>query len=353
MTSLNGINLVGETIGLVDTNPNTIIGRARCPSCASQGKDTSKDNLALYSDGHEHCFACTYHLPSPAENRIRKLTTIESKTAPGAICLPDDASTTLPVDVLSRLLSWDMTPEMIVRNRIQWSEKEQRLLLPVYDEYDQLLMYQARSWDIGQKKYLTFGKPRDILHIVSPVGTTDNTTIIICEDLISAIRIGEVENAIPLWGSDIPLELIRRLSSRFSVVGVWLDPDMKLKAVKDVLRISQYVPAFFIDSNLDPKFYNREKIKDHINISQYEMMFKDKPVKKDPMLSYPVFCSQNKSEVCEGHDGGICCQDDTKTKWKCSEAVEGKDPNLYCPSVYCACHRDSQGVLHQEARKEK
>lgn len=54
-----------------------VINRSRCPRCASNGKDVSSDNLAVYSDGHTHCFACGYHTSSTGdvvETVITKLT---------------------------------------------------------------------------------------------------------------------------------------------------------------------------------------------------------------------------------------------------------------------------------------
>lgn len=42
-------------------NESTVTNRERCPECAEQGLDKSGDNLAVYSDGHVHCFACGYH----------------------------------------------------------------------------------------------------------------------------------------------------------------------------------------------------------------------------------------------------------------------------------------------------
>ena len=35
--------------------------RVQCPACASKGGDTKGDNLAVFDDGHKHCFACGYH----------------------------------------------------------------------------------------------------------------------------------------------------------------------------------------------------------------------------------------------------------------------------------------------------
>ena len=40
---------------------NKLIRKEQCPDCAKMGKDTSKDNLAIYSDGQTHCFACGKH----------------------------------------------------------------------------------------------------------------------------------------------------------------------------------------------------------------------------------------------------------------------------------------------------
>ncbi len=38
-----------------------LIRKEQCPDCAKMGKDTSKDNLAIFSDGHYHCFSCSKH----------------------------------------------------------------------------------------------------------------------------------------------------------------------------------------------------------------------------------------------------------------------------------------------------
>lgn len=260
-------------------NGNEIIARDQCPRCRSNGRDNSKDNLAVYADGHEWCYACSYHRPAKLEQRIEKLiTTItpETNKAPETIALPPDTSLSLPEEVISRLLAWNLTFNQIKIHNFMWSEDRKSLIMPVYDGYGQLLMYQERSWDIGKRKYMTYGKPTDILHIITN-NPLNKDTIILTEDLVSAIRVSEYKPAMPLWGSDIPLQTIRRLASRFNTVGVWLDPDMKQKAVRDVLRISQYVPCFFVESSMDPKFYPIDRIMEHIDISGYHMFYKDKP----------------------------------------------------------------------------
>ena len=53
---------------------NILLNKEQCPNCAATGGDTSMDNLAVYSDGQTHCFACgthgsTKHPPGPLTNK--------------------------------------------------------------------------------------------------------------------------------------------------------------------------------------------------------------------------------------------------------------------------------------------
>lgn len=36
--------------------------KSQCPKCVEKGGDSSRDNLANYSDGGKHCFSCGYHV---------------------------------------------------------------------------------------------------------------------------------------------------------------------------------------------------------------------------------------------------------------------------------------------------
>jgi twinkle protein len=45
----------------MELTESTVVSRDRCPKCAENGNDNSGDNLAVYSDGHTHCFGCGYH----------------------------------------------------------------------------------------------------------------------------------------------------------------------------------------------------------------------------------------------------------------------------------------------------
>ncbi len=45
--------------------------REQCPKCAEQGRDSSGDNLARYSDGHGYCHVCRYYEPAEGEKKVK------------------------------------------------------------------------------------------------------------------------------------------------------------------------------------------------------------------------------------------------------------------------------------------
>ena len=58
---------------------NVLLRKEQCPDCASNGGDTSKDNLAVYSDGQTHCFACGTHGFTEHSNKVEKTHTNQDK----------------------------------------------------------------------------------------------------------------------------------------------------------------------------------------------------------------------------------------------------------------------------------
>lgn len=46
--------------------------REQCPQCASEGRDSSGDNLARYSDGHGYCHVCRYYEPAGGKVKVNR-----------------------------------------------------------------------------------------------------------------------------------------------------------------------------------------------------------------------------------------------------------------------------------------
>lgn len=227
-----------------------------CPNCGS------KDNRGVWDDGSEYCFGCRdYSLPERKEIVNKFLDKSKKGDLKAKIRLPDDAQTYLPEKVNSWLQKYNLTKEELRVLNPLYSYDRDLLIFPVYGP-DSLLMYQGRYFGDNPKhpKYLTYGA-KDVLHILG----SDPETIVVTEDLISAVKVSTVTSALPLWGSSIPLGLARRLSDRFKRLGIWLDMD---KAKESLKMRSELLPLFeevkSIITPLDPKEYNYDEIRGFI-----------------------------------------------------------------------------------------
>ena len=255
------------------------VDRGRCPRCASQGKDRAGNNLAIYNDGHTYCYSCGFYTPSPMNVRVAALQKNEATeiTRSDVFNFPTDYVTDLPQEALHWLKGFGIRDDEIEDQRFGWSPKMKFLIFPVFDNDGNLLMWQGRNFNpypLDKPKYLTGGPKHDIIHKVGIENKRDNA-IIVTEDLLSAIKVGRLHQAAPLWGSTIPLGMVRKLATQYDVLGIWLDPDKKLEAVKQAIRTSQYIPTFVVDSALDPKQYTTVIISEFIEEASKSAIWKD------------------------------------------------------------------------------
>ncbi len=61
-------------------NNERVEKRSQCPRCAEEGRDTSQDNLATYTDGHSYCFSCGYYEKGKYDNMKKVTDTTVQKT---------------------------------------------------------------------------------------------------------------------------------------------------------------------------------------------------------------------------------------------------------------------------------
>ena len=64
-----------------------------CPNCRSKGNDTKGNNLAVYSDGHQYCYACGYVV---RVNKVQQFKLRNTELPTNLICLPEDVDNSLP-----------------------------------------------------------------------------------------------------------------------------------------------------------------------------------------------------------------------------------------------------------------
>jgi hypothetical protein len=236
-----------------------LIRQERCPECAKQGKDRHGDNLSVYSDGHSFCYSCGYvdgsrkKFPSNREEPTRPI-----KQA----YLPFDSEATIPERALAWCRQYSLSKVDLMNNDVLWSEKEQRLIFPIYGP-EGLLAWQGRWFGQGEKvKWYSIGDLKSIFHILGK----NKTKLVLTEDIISAIRVSKHYQAMPLFGSHIGIirfKRIRMLVEKTCEVCIWLDPDKRKESLVEARRGSLVgLNIRTIYSDKDPKEYLDEEIKE-------------------------------------------------------------------------------------------
>lgn len=233
-----------------------VVGKQQCPACASAGNDRSRDNLILYSDGGNHCFSCGYH-----NGGTKQITIAKSSTLPSTIDynIPVDAETALPAIAIQWLNKYHFKLADIIQNRILWSNNMQWLIFPIATATNQIVGFQARNFDTS-KPYKWFTRFNKSLYVITHGA---HPTIVLVEDVVSAIRCSLYATAIPLFGSEVTTKIVKYLKDSNMPVKLWLDMDKATHSIKlsNSWR-SKGIMSSSIITPLDPKEYSPTEIRD-------------------------------------------------------------------------------------------
>lgn len=239
---------------------NHVIGKERCPECAKSGRDRHHDNLGVYSDGHKYCFSCGYYESSGMASKVRNKFIKHEK-------IVDEPN--LPEDVVpctyglgyEWLRQYDITTFEILQNKILWSEKLQWLIYPYYENYS-ITAFQARNFNAAKPyKYYTKGKVEELLWTFG----SPSDSIVLVEDVVSAIKVGRCNRSMVLLGSVISIPRLMRLKHLTESIIIWLDPDKR----KESIKFSNLAQTFgfsvkTIFSDKDPKEHDDSEIRGYI-----------------------------------------------------------------------------------------
>lgn len=252
----------------------TFVGHESCPQCGS------KDNVGVWSDGQKFCFGgCGFIVSGykgmSIEDIKKQLKYEEEKEKRNAtVALPADYSLFIRSDAQGWLEKYGITKEEQFRYKFGWSEIYESLVLPAYDLGGNLLVCQRRYFGQGAfPKYHTKGYPESVVWTTRPRSAdfrpeprdTYNGTIVIVEDVLSAVKIGRRNEATPLFGSNLSLGQIKRLSDRWEEVIFWLDFNKTKEAMKYRLKAAPYFnAAWVVSTEKDPKDYSDSEISEFI-----------------------------------------------------------------------------------------
>jgi hypothetical protein len=238
----------------------------------------------VWDDGHKWCFGCGFYVPASKMSELMQLQNDykrDKRKIAGVVNLPDDYTTNLPRSAVDWLGQYGLTKKEIVQNGIGYSVAGISLLsrsvpvaplliLPVWGEGvvgTGVVGYQGRYMgeERGVPKYVTKGFPSN--HLPTWVSDSGLGMVVVCEDIISSIKLGRVCPAIPLLGSFLSKENAVRLSRYYKTLTFWLDYDKSKEAVK---QADQYRPFFdnveIVITERDPKCYETSQLREFLHL---------------------------------------------------------------------------------------
>ena len=142
-------------------------------------------------------------------------------------------------------------------------EFNDRIIIPSYDQNNQLNFYVARSFNRSYAKYKNPEVSKDIIVFENLINW--NQPIIICEGVFDAMAIRR--NAIPILGKNISKALLKKIvSSKVKEIYIALDKDALKKAVKFCEQfISMGKKVYLVDmEEKDPSEMGFKSFTNHI-----------------------------------------------------------------------------------------
>lgn len=238
-----------------------VVKHTQCPECVKHGNDRSGDNLALYNDGGAYCFSCGYYERGEATYVLRPNVPTLRKTAN----LPEDVTSELPDRCREWLRSSGINELDQALNLILWSESWKRLIFPIMVD-GVLEAWQGRYF--GEERKAKWFSSGDIHEIIYTVGNPQAKTLVLVEDLISAIKVGHCPNTcvMPLFGSHVSMKRLLTIKRFYDMeLVIWLDHDKAKEAVKYAKQARDIgLKARNVISERDPKCYSEQEILDKL-----------------------------------------------------------------------------------------
>lgn len=257
-------------------------GRDKIIHC---GRDASLSISHTQKGYLAYCFRCEEHgfkphgILSVADILQRKQVLSEVKSAD--IILPKDFTKSIPEQETGWLLRAGVPLSIAQHYGFGYSERWKRVILPIYKNRI-LIGFTSRS-TIGEKpKYIArmkhgstalFRASPDAMLPSRLAGGLAMRTLVVTEDILSAVRVGRLCRAVALLGTSTSDDKVAALlsetsRSRYERVGrvlLWLDGDRAGKDANASLERSLRLRGLEVSSirtDKDPKRYSNREIRD-------------------------------------------------------------------------------------------
>lgn len=205
---------------------------------------------------------------SPAETiRWIKSIKLKPKMYRKEVKLPEDFTSEMPASALAYLWARGVTDADMHKFNLGYSPNFNRLIFPIFDGTE-LVFWQGRN--LGEitrenPKYVNQAQlgRKDVFFKV----LTDNKVLTITEDIVSAIRVSAVTDAIAMLSAHIPDKIIFDLAFaevswnirklNYEKILIWLDPDKYRKAFDWMSRYRSFgIDCMLVNTPKDPKWFD-------------------------------------------------------------------------------------------------
>lgn len=164
-----------------------------------------------------------------------------------------------PKDARVWLYKAGLSNDAIERLGFYWHPVTQRVVMPVFED-GELVYWQARSLNPHVPKYIN---PTVERGTVAPRFGRGGPCIVLTEDILSAVKVGLVNEAWSIMGTSLPDKIALRLVQAARPVLVMLDPDEAgkkgtAKIVRQLRLLGLPVGSYF--GRADPKLLSQEEI---------------------------------------------------------------------------------------------
>ena len=247
---------------------NTPLGEYSRQGCECSLKDARSLSVVRYSWGwYWKCHRCglkdfqTIDDLSPKQLLAFETKYEKETNYTKTVRLPEDFTIELPQKALLYLEQFGITKEERKRFYIGFSERYDRLILPIFDDDGNLIYWQGRNLGEVTKdrpKYINVKVPRKEIYFKC---TSNKKIIVLVEDIFSAIKVGRCADAYAIMYTYVPHDLILSLSSKYNSIVLWLDYDKKMEMWLYTKRFKAFgFPVSHRCTKKDPKYYNKNEI---------------------------------------------------------------------------------------------
>lgn len=217
--------------------------RHPCPDCKSSSGFVEYETTS-------YCFKCKKWTPKGYSGIYKS----EGKVVLEGLRLPSKVVYN-PQDMHPEALEWlfkyYVFEDMIKKYKIGYIPESHRVFLPLLDKDKKILYYINRALIPGDVKYLNSTGVKAPMYCIEG---SKSEAIVLVEDFISTIRIGQHYNVAFLQGTSLSRELLKHIVENYKHVVTWLDSDAPGQgaARKIAKQIRDYE-----DSILETRIYTR------------------------------------------------------------------------------------------------